>query len=319
MYRTLIVLILVSFFGFSVFVAGGDKVIFTLNDPRGDDQGDGSLVYPSRSDLKPGDLDLVSFSARAEDNGTMFEATFAKRIAIPEKRAIDAGGTTLDSIARLGFYTFNIDVYIDTDRDSGSGSTSSLPGRMAQIASENAWERMILVTPRPHEAVGRMKTLFEASSEAQLSKLKGRIDSDDEIQIKGRVAKDIRDHYFVPTQIRVLGSKISFLVPNSFLGGPAQNTWSYVVAVSAANLTERLDLASIGVKRSTQGDLMIVPVTPGPSSDSFGGAYDKDDLKPPLVDIIVPAGMKQADVLKNYNANEERFVSLPGVVPAEVK
>jgi hypothetical protein len=149
--------------------------------------------------------------------------------------------------------------------------------------------------------------------------MKGRLSASDEVEIRGRVAKTVNDQYFIAKKIRVSGSKISFFVPRSFLGDIAQKTWSYVVVVSAARLEDRIDLSAIGMARSSQGDLMIVPVTPGPSSDSFGGASDKEDLKPPLVDIVVPPGMKQSEVLNDYNVTENRLVALPGVVPAEVK
>ena len=34
-----------------------------FEDPRGDDNGSGVLIYPNRDDLKPGDLDLYRFAA----------------------------------------------------------------------------------------------------------------------------------------------------------------------------------------------------------------------------------------------------------------
>jgi len=43
---------------------GAGKEIFTLTDPRGDDHGDGKILYPLGDDLKPGDLDLLSLTAR---------------------------------------------------------------------------------------------------------------------------------------------------------------------------------------------------------------------------------------------------------------
>ena len=39
-----------------------------------------------------------------------------------------------DRIARNGFYTFNVDIYIDTDRIAGRGETSTLPGRGVAVA-----------------------------------------------------------------------------------------------------------------------------------------------------------------------------------------
>ena len=52
--------------------------LFTIADPRGDDHGDGSLIYPRRDDLRPGDLDLLSLTASPDPEGTAFEATFAR-------------------------------------------------------------------------------------------------------------------------------------------------------------------------------------------------------------------------------------------------
>ena len=140
--------------------ARGKSVIFKLEDPRGDDHGDGSLVYPLRDDFQPGDLDLLSFSARAEDGGTTFEATFARPVRSPGGRTIDIGGGNLNDVARFGFYTFNLDVYIDMDRVAGSGSTNMLPGRVAEIAPENAWERAVCLTPRPYEAQEALRRLM---------------------------------------------------------------------------------------------------------------------------------------------------------------
>ena len=62
------------------------RSIFVLTDPRGDDHGDGKLIYPRRDDLRPGDLDLVSLEARALADGTEFEATFARPIQPTARR-----------------------------------------------------------------------------------------------------------------------------------------------------------------------------------------------------------------------------------------
>src|SRR5262249_44630835 len=79
--------------------AGSAETIFPLTDPRGDDHGDGTLIYPLRYyGLAPGDLDLLSLSARRVDGGTEFEATFANPIRPTARRTIDEGGTSLDTV-----------------------------------------------------------------------------------------------------------------------------------------------------------------------------------------------------------------------------
>ena len=68
---------------------------------------------------------------------------------------------TLSRIMRYGFYTFNLDIYIDKDGVKDSGNIRTLPGRVANIASENAWEQVICLTPRPNEAKSLMENVLE--------------------------------------------------------------------------------------------------------------------------------------------------------------
>ncbi|HXW08501.1 MAG TPA: hypothetical protein VD833_24945 [Vicinamibacterales bacterium] len=46
-----------------------------------------------------------------------------------------------------------------------------------------------------------------------------------------------------------------------------------------------------------QARLMILPIASGLRRGSFGGGRQDDPLQPPLVDIIVPPGPRQEDVL----------------------
>jgi len=289
--------------------------LFTLTDPRGDDHGDGDFVYPRRDDLHSGDLDLLSLTATAQSEGTWFEATFARPITKTNRRVIDGGGGSLDDIARYNFYTFNIDIYIDTDRVPGSGLTYTLPGRKAEIDPSSAWEKAICLTPRPldaRQAVGRMI----AASAWKDAKARGeKLDVIKKKQILEDINRDLDKQVFFPMRIRVLGSKIGFLVPLSFLGGWAKPEWSYVVAVSGADVSQRLDLRSlINVGAEVPDSLFILGVAPGSTwSDRFGGGDEDNPNQPPLIDIIVPPGKKQEDVLK------EKPVRLPGVVPKDAK
>ena len=60
---------------------------------------------------------------------------------------------------------------------------------------------------------------------------------------------------------------------------------------------------------------MILPIAPGRRRESFGGGREDDPLQPPLVDVIVPAGNTQEDVLKDYDIQAKRPVRLNAVVP----
>ncbi|HEU5250480.1 MAG TPA: glucodextranase DOMON-like domain-containing protein [Thermoanaerobaculia bacterium] len=297
--------------------ARDSRPIFVLTDPRGDDNGDGTLIYPRRDDLRSGDLDLLSLEAQALADGTEFEARFARPIRPTARRTIDIGGGSLDDIARYNFYTFNLDIYIDTDRVPGSGSVAALPGRKAEVDPANAWEKAICLTPRPNEARAALKRLLTRFA-ARDRKARGeRIDTGQEKEIALQIEHDTDSRIFFPTRIHVFGSTIRFFVPSSFLGGIAKPTWSYVVAVSGADIYQEIDIgAALKITKPDPDSLMILPIEPGSFSDRFGGGRDDDPLQPPLVDIVVPAGRSQEAILKDDDPATNRPVRLPGVVPS---
>jgi hypothetical protein len=299
--------------------AAEGQPIFTLSDPKGDDYGDGTLQYPLRPDMQPGDLDLVKLSAFAQSGGTLFEATFARTIRKPERRTIDQIGTTLDKVCKLGFYEFNIDVYIDSDRISGSGSTQTLPGRRASIAPANAWEKAVCLTPRPYDAQDMLKAIYVHEAKMELKRRQRSVTSADMEGISASVGREVASSVFFPTVVSVTGRSIRFFVPDAFLGGPAKDSWSYVVGITGADWQVKVDIpALVGSEGKTPG-LMIIPILPGKGFDNFGTNREGDDLQPDLIDIIVPPGMTQEAVLKDYDLVTGRPVALPGVVPADVK
>ncbi len=292
------------------------KELFKLTDPRGDDHGDGNLVYPLNDELDPGDLDLISLTAEADGDGTTFEATFAKPVRVPGRQVIDGVGTSLESIARFGFYTINLDIYIDTDRVPGSGAVSMLPGRLAKIAPESAWEKAIILTPRPHDARAELKRMMGQAIKEELRKDESELEEEDADSMRARIPGDVEDRVFFPTKVRVRGNRINFFVPDSFLKGKAQDTWSYVVAVSGANVIQSFDVTrALGRQQDGEDTLMILPISPGTWGDRFGGGRENAAIQPPLVDIVVPEGRKQETILTEFDQRRKEPVVLPGVVP----
>ena len=297
--------------------AAKETPIFSIPDPAGDDHGGGSLIYPVRPDFQRGELDLRSFSALDRGDGTVFEVTFARPVRKPGRQVIDGLGGQLNSIARLGFFTFNVDIYIDTDRLSGSGNVATLPGRRADVALANAWEKAICLTPRPYEAQQVLRRAMLRDAKWKTREKEGRIDEATSRQLELEVDREASSQVFFPTLVWVTGSSVRFFVPASFLGGIARDNWGYVVAVSAADVTERVDLSTVSAKSepSPKG-MFIIPVGPGRGEGFVGGGNEYDDLQPPLLDIIVPAGSTQAQVLKDYSPAVGRAAQLPAVVPA---
>lgn len=292
------------------------KTLFKLTDPRGDDHGDGNLIYPLNEELDPGDLDLLSLTAEADGDGTLFEAVFAKPVRVPGRQVMDDLGTSLDTVARFGFYTVNLDIYIDTDRVAGSGAVSMLPGRLARIDPASAWEKAIILTPRPHEARGELKRMMGRAIKDEMRKDESELEETEADAMRAQIPTNVDERIFFPTKIKVRGNKISFFVPGTFLNGPAKETWSYVVTVSGANVLQSFDLGrALGRQTEKEEALMILPISPGTWSDRFGGGREDAAIQPPLVDIVVPEGKKQETLLTEFNQRRKEPVVLLGVVP----
>ena len=303
-------------FAVAALPAFAGKAIFTLSDPRGDDHGDGNLVYPLMEELDRGDLDLVSLKAEADGDGTWFEAAFAKPVRVPARQVIDDLGTSLDTVARFGFFTLNLDIYIDTDRVPGSGAVSTLPGRLAAVDPSSAWEKVILLTPRPHEARAELKRMMNRAIKDEMRRDDSTLEEDQAAAMREQIPADVEERIFFPTKIKVRGNRIGFFVPGIFLGGPAKPTWSYVVAVSGADVLQSFDLnRALGRNTGKEEALMILPISPGTWTDRFGGGRENAEIQPPLVDILVPEGKKQENVLSDFDQRRKERVVLPGVVP----
>ena len=299
-------------------VSAAAEPIFTRSDPRGDDHGGGALRYPRSHHFSTGDLDLISFSARPEKGGTLFEAVFARSIRKPGREAIDAGGATIDRVARFGFYTLNVDVYIDKDRTAGSGRTEMLPGRRAEVDSSTAWERVVVVTPRPYEAREELGHMRVRASRDSLHRSTPHEEDEAKERLESGIQASIDSTVFFATRIRVTGPKLQFFVPESFLGGRARDAWAYVVVVSAADLVQRfgVNASFMGSSDFVEG-LFILPAAPGLPEDRLGGGRENDDLQPPLMDVLIGPEKTQEEALVEYDRHARRPARLHGVSPAE--
>jgi hypothetical protein len=297
--------------------AAADEAIFRLEDPRGDDHGDGTLRYPlGYYDLRPGDLDIVRFEARRRRGATEFEVTFAAPVKSPEGRTIDLGGGQMQQVAREGFYGVNLDVYVDTDRRDGSGGVRTLPGRKAVVAGDSAWERAIVLTPRPFDARSSLRRILLKNLRQELAASgSSAIDAD---RLRENAPDELERRVYFPNRVRVIGTRIRFSVPDEFLGGPARADWGYVVFSSGADVDQRFSLPELVAGTAEEG-LFILPVAPGGAVDRFGGRRDDDRGQPSIVDLLVPPGQSQERILSDYALDGSRPVVLPGIVPAEVK
>jgi C-terminal binding-module, SLH-like, of glucodextranase/Short C-terminal domain len=292
--------------------AVGAEVLFSIEDRKGDDDGSGGLLYPNRDDLEPGDLDLVRFSAEKRADGVWFVVEMAQPIRSPVGRVTQIGQTAIDRIARNGFYTFNVDVYIDTDRMTGVGETGTVPGRGVTVDRNFAWEKAIVLTPRPDTARTMLQLYYDQEYEAELKAKKGRTSKEDLADVEGRSEQRVSELYFFPTKVRVATRRIEFQVPPGFLGDVPSSSWGYTVIVTGCDIEQT---GRPGLFSSTRQTMMTMPVARGLHSSQWGMRGDVDEATPPVVDILATEPDTQANVLDDYDMVAGRLAAVPGMAP----
>ena len=261
--------------------------LLSATDPEGDDAGDGSLVYPRSTAWVAGDLDLRSLRVFAEGKDLRFEASLRNPVRNPATVMSPGMGTqSLSAFARHGFYAFNLDIYIDADRAPGSGNTVTLPGRRAQLDPAHAWEKAVVLTPRP-ELMQRelIAALREISSAGE-----------------AEVAATVQRSVFFPTQIRVQGRTVSFIVPGTFIDAAGLAGASVTAFVTAAPLA-----IDAGIKMSF-GDT-------GAVRDRFALGVAQPDVGEPELTMghrAAPAPATAVIDLLSPNPNQQALQLAPG-------
>ena len=292
--------------------AASSREVFSLSDPKGDDFGAGDIVYPNRDDMGKGSLDIQRFEADTNSKGTWFKIRFGSKIASPKGRQTYVGKEDVSSIARHGFYTINVDVYIDQDRVVGSGRTDTVPGRQVAIRPENGWEKAIIVTPRPKVARAYYAMYLEKEGDKRIEADQGRVTRDASAAMSARVEAELNERFLFPEQIRVRGRSLEFFVPNEFLGGPAEADWGYSVFATGADV-EQLG-KPFGI---TPGEftLMVIPVARGMRYDRFAIINDGDPKQAPIIDLLAPSVDEQRRALSDYDTRVQRLAAVPAISP----
>jgi len=236
----------------------------------------------------------------------------AQPVRSPVGRVTEIGQTAIDRIARNGFYTFNVDVYIDTDRIAGLGETDTVPGRGVTVDRVFAWEKAIVLTPRPDTARTMLQLDYDEEYEAELKAKKGRTSKEDLAAVESRSEKRVSDLYFFPTRARVATRRIEFQVPTEFLGGVPSKSWGYTVIVTGCDIEQT---GRPGQLMPTNQTMMTMPVARGLRSSQWGIRGDVDEATPPIVDLLATDPQAQAQVLLEYDMVAGRLAAVPGVAP----
>jgi hypothetical protein len=258
-------------------------VLATLGDASGDDQGDGRLSYPQQGAYEAGDLDLQQLQISRDEQGFWFEAKFQNPIRNPANTSGEVGAESLAEFARKGFYQFNLDIYIDTDRVKGSGNTFTLPGRQVRIAADYAWERALILTPRPEATRAKLLEVLEQQYPQRSAQ-----------EIEAGIDQTI----FFPTKTRVNGRAIRFLVPSSFIGKSDGTDWAVTAFVTAAERSAGMKLSMLSgneKKPLEEFTLGVLQPQPGHPRDAVG--YGTGTKPSPIFDLLSRSASQQAAML----------------------
>lgn len=168
-----------------------------LKDPAGDDNGPGTYTYPTDPVYTAGSFDLLDLQIKDVGDNVEFRVTVNATIEDPWNSP-DWGGN--------GFSVQMVQIYIDKDHTAGSGFTETLPGIYARFAPEEAWDKVVMVSPQGRARVGQ------------------------EIDLK---APTFKDAVVVPARTAALGRTLVATVSKADLGGAPQPGWGYQALVQS--------------------------------------------------------------------------------------
>ncbi|RYZ36563.1 MAG: hypothetical protein EOO71_31340 [Myxococcaceae bacterium] len=212
-----------------------DKVSF--KDPTGDDKGPGKYTYPTDPVYVPGSFDLTKVTVDKGSNKTEFAIELKAKVANPWNM-------------KDGFSVQEVFVFIDTDHKTNSGFTDSPPGLNVAFAPDDAWDKVVVISPQ-----GSSRVRAEANNKAG--------------GMKGSVV--------VPAQVRASGNKITATVMNSDLGDSDPTTWGFQVVMQS---NEGFPAGN---------DLLTRRVNEYEGQHRFGGGTDFD-CDPHVIDTLAGQG-----------------------------
>ncbi len=171
------------------------RTIVDLKDPKGDDKGPGTYVYPTDPVYKPGSFDLREFKVKQSGSKVIFKVKIATRITDPWDSKSWGGN---------GFSLQFVQVYIDSKPKSGH--CNGLPGLNVKFKPDSCWEKVVLISPQ-----GKARLMSEIDQKAKTLK------------------KDI----VIPIRTRANGMVLTAVVKKSDLGGTPKASWGYQVIMQS--------------------------------------------------------------------------------------
>lgn len=268
---------------FSAPVLGADRtLVVSFDDPEGDANGPGYYQPPGDTDFLPGDFDLRRFAVYEEGDKVVFEVTLGAPFRYPPSTQ-RYNSTPLD--LRNNIYFQNIDIYLDTDQTPGSGYGMCIPGRRVAFADGRTWEYAVVLTPQPGAARAITEGVFGSEASRRV---------------------------LFPTNLQTQGRTIIARLPWTFFGGRPTKEWGFSVHVSGARWERSFAVVDRLASRH-EDDAYTMPVIGVREAWTFGGAKSNGKAHPFVVDVLLPPGESQAEVLGSFDEKTGAYARVPFV------
>ena len=210
--------------------ASAQEVVF--KDPVGDDNGPGTYTYPTDPVYKPGSFDLTELKVTQKDGKVTFAASVNSDIEDPWSMPAPAG--------------FSVQMFLIHIQTGKGGVTKGLPGTNVQFAPEDAWNKLVILSPQP---AGRVRA-----------------------EVKQKAA-DLKDLVVVPSDTTAKGRTVTGTVDLKDLGGGDVTKWGYQVLMQSNE----------GFPDKT--DVLTRKVNEYEGQHRFGGGND-GDCDPHVLDLL---------------------------------
>ena len=269
-------------------LAHGAEVV--LEDPAGDDNGPGTYAYPAVEGFRPGSFDLRTVRIRERGDGADIEVTFQSAVELVPARLRQ------DMPPRTVFMPV-VDIYASSG--PAAGHQELLPGRRVEPAVP--WDKAVVVS--------LAGDVLEAHYRA--------------------VAADLARDVCFPRNVVVLGKTVRVHCPRRCL--PADITragWLVLVTgLGPGAGLKGMVMDSVRGRGKDAQDPFVREVAPtvgscnvwedgsGVSACTFGGCAPCD-FAPFVLDVVVPEGQSQRDLLRAYSPGLRRLATLPFVFPS---
>ncbi|MCJ8345844.1 hypothetical protein MJH12_09910 [bacterium] len=247
------------------------KVVFRYNDSLFDDRGTGRYTYPIPLEEKEGIFDLKSFVVR--DLGNILEFTVEFRRPIDRE---DMNGKSYQN----GWAYQLVDIYIDKDHRPASGNTFALPGRNIEFNEDEAWDKVVVISPDSEKLV------------------KNYITTNSDMLTLYNARNDIVPAHNVFAKTYSLVARVR----KSDIGDP-QSHWGYQVCVMGFNQDNE--------KRN---GLFNMEVKSFASEIDFGGGTNYDG-SPNIIDILSPDKKSQYSVMSQFRSSPYERENLVAILP----